>query len=104
MAPPCLDHADFRIGEKMNRALEQVWLRNEIGVQDADKLTISQFKSDGESTGFEPGAIDTMNELHIEPALAQLTYTSGGQLTRIIGRVVQHLDLETISWIIEFAD
>src|SRR5437667_4485499 len=104
MAPARLDHADFRIGEKMNGALEQVRLGHEIGIQDTNKFAISRFEPDGESACFEPGTIDAVNQLDVEAALAQLIRTSGGQLARIIGRVVQHLDLKTISRIIEFAD
>src|SRR5205085_2608750 len=40
MSPARLDHADFRVGEKMDGALEQVRLRNEIGIQDADELAL----------------------------------------------------------------
>ena len=40
MPPARLDHADFRVGEKMDRALEQVRLRNKISVENTDKLAL----------------------------------------------------------------
>src|SRR5437660_367412 len=47
MAPPGLDHADFRIGEKMDRPLKQVWRRDEVGIENANKLTGGRFEPDG---------------------------------------------------------
>jgi hypothetical protein len=34
-----LDHADLGIGEKMDCSLQQIWLRDEICIQNADKFT-----------------------------------------------------------------
>ena len=38
MTPAGLDHSDFRVGKKMDRRVKQLWLRNEIGVEDADEF------------------------------------------------------------------
>src|SRR2546426_12288826 len=57
MPPACLNHAYFWIGKKINRAFEQVRLRNKISVQDADELTIGALEPNGQRARFESGAI-----------------------------------------------
>jgi len=104
MPPAGLDHADFRIGEKMDRLLKQVWRRDEIGIENANKLTGSRFETDCERTGLESGPVDAMNQLNIEAALPQFFGARSSHLARIVGRIVQHLDLQTIARVIQFAD
>src|SRR3954469_23122112 len=39
VAPACLNHPDLSIGRKMwQRALQEIFRRNEIGVEDGDEL------------------------------------------------------------------
>jgi hypothetical protein len=104
MAPPALNHADLRIGEKMDRPLKQIWRRDEIGIENANKLTGSRLEPDCERTGLEAGSVDTMNQLNIETALPQFFRAGSGHLAGIVGGIVQHLNLEQISRIIELAD
>src|ERR1700730_272866 len=104
MPPARLDHADSWIGEKINCALEQARLRNKIGVENTDKLAFRGVESDSERTRFETSAIDAMNELDVEAATPQFVRARGGNLARIVGRIIQHLNLEKFSRIIQFAD
>src|SRR6266446_3947068 len=104
MPPARLDHANSWIGEKINCALEQVRLRNKIGVENTDKLAFRGVESNSERTRFETSAIDAMNELDVEAATAQFVRARGGDLARIVGRIIQHLNLEKFSRIIQFAD
>src|ERR1700730_13060858 len=104
MPPPRLNHANSRIGEKINCALEQARLRNKIGVENTDKLAFRGVESDSERTRLETSAIDAMNELDVEAAPAQFVRARGGDLARIVGRIIQHLNLEKLSRIIQFAN
>src|SRR5260370_42455668 len=104
MPPARLDHADSRIGEKINRAIEQVRLRNKIGFENTDKLAFRGVEANSERTRFETSAIDAMNELDVEPATTQFVRARGGDIARIVGRIIQHLNLEKFSRIIQFAD
>jgi hypothetical protein len=104
MPPAGLDHADLRIGEKMNRPLKQVRRRDEVGVENANKLTGSRFEPDCERTGLESGPVDAMNQLNIEAALPQFFGARRSHLARIVGRIVEHLDLQQISRVIELTD
>ena len=45
-----------------------------------------------------------MNQLNIETSLPQFYRAGGSHLSSIIGRIVQHLDLQQFAGIIEFAD
>src|SRR6266536_5149383 len=104
MSPTRLDHSDFRIGEKINGALEQVGLRNKIGVENTDKIAFGGLESCGESTGFETGAIDSMDELNVEAPPAQFIRAGRSQFPSIIGRIIQDLDLEKLPRVVQFAD
>src|ERR1700736_512903 len=104
MAPPGLDHADLRIGEKMDCPLKQVSRRDEIRVKNANKLTGGRLESDCKRTGLESGPIDAMNQLNIEAALTQFFRAQSSHIARIVGGIVQHLDLQQVSWVIEFTD
>ncbi|MEY2601540.1 MAG: hypothetical protein QOJ36_859 [Verrucomicrobiota bacterium] len=104
MTPPGLDHADLRIGEKMDCPLKQIWRGDEVGIENANKLTGGRFEPDCERTGLESGPVDAMNQLNIEAALSQCFRTRCSHLARIVGRIVQHLDLQQISRVIELTD
>ena len=62
----------------MDGVLEQISGRDEIRVENADKLATSRFQPDSEGAGFESSPVNAMNELNIEAPLAQL----GGCLCR----------------------
>src|SRR5438067_8643493 len=104
MTPAGLDHADLWIGEKMDRMLKQIWRRNEIGVEDANKLARGRLESGRKGTGLESGPINSMNQLNIEATLPQFFRARSSHFPRIVGRIVQDLDLQQFSRIIELAD
>ena len=56
-----------------------------------------------QSASFEAGAIDAMDELHVETTAAQFLRTRGGDLAGLIGRIVEDLDLQKLLRIIQFA-
>src|SRR5438132_13406348 len=98
MAPTGLDHTDLGIGEEMDRALKQVPRWNQIRIENADELARGRFESDRERASFEAGAIDAMNQLDIETTLPQFPRARGGHFASIVGRIVQNLDLQQVSW------
>src|SRR4030095_4647475 len=85
MAPTRLDHANLRVGEEMDRALQQILRSDEIRIQDANEVARGRFKSNRQGAGFESGPIDPMNQLHIEAALPQLNRASSRHFARIVG-------------------
>ena len=104
VAPARLDHSHIWIGEKMDRALEQIWFWDKIRIQDAEKLAIGRVEPDGQRACFKSGSIQAANQLDIETAPAQLFSARGGDFARIVGGIIQHLDLQQFSRIIEFTN
>ncbi len=61
MSPACLNHAYFRVGEKIDGASEQVGSRDKIGVEYANELAFGRLEADGQSSSFKTGPIDAMD-------------------------------------------
>src|SRR5205814_6258701 len=68
VTPTCLDHSDFRVGEKVDRFVEQLWLRDKIGVENADEIAARRSESGFERAGFVTDAVGAVNQFHIEAA------------------------------------
>src|SRR6202011_6274697 len=58
----------------------------------------------GQRACFKSGSIQAANQLDIETAPAQLFSARGGDFARIVGGIIQHLDLQQFSRIIEFTN
>ena len=104
MSPARLDHSDLRIGEEVNRVLQKIRRRNEVGVQNADEIALGRGQTSLQRARLETDSINAMNQLHIQPARLQFVDTTRGQLARVIGGIIQHLDLEQLARVIDFAD
>ena len=52
VAPARLDHSHLRVGEKMDRPLQKIGLRNEIGIEDANEITLARTRA--QSRGRRP--------------------------------------------------
>ena len=68
---------------------------NKIGVEDTNEFSPRGREAPLKGAGFESGAIRPVNQLHIETAPAQFRRAIRRDLARIIGRIIQHLDLQT---------
>ncbi len=88
----------------MDRRLEQLRLRNKVGVEDADEIAPRRRQARLERAGFVADAIRPMDQLDIEAALRQPSDARAREGAGLIGGIVQHLDLQTLARIIEFAD
>ncbi len=104
MAPPCLDHAHLRIGKKMDRPAQKIGLRNEVGIEDTNEITLGGGQPGLQSAGFEPCAIDAVDQLHVESTTLQIRDAGGGQLPGVVRGIVEDLDLEKFPRIVDLAD
>src|SRR5260370_13056836 len=102
MAPASLDHSYVWISEEMNGALQQIPLWHEIRIEDTKEFAFRSIESGRQRTGLESGAINAMNQLNIETALTQFVRARGGDLPGLVGRIVQHLNLQKFPRIIHF--
>ena len=84
MAPPGLNHPDFRIRKEMNRLLQEIRLGDEIRVQDTNKVAFRGRKPAFQRASLKPGAIRPVDELNVEPAGPQFIDTAGRQRLRIV--------------------
>ena len=85
MSPAGLDHSDFRVSEIMDCSLEQILLRNKIGVQDTNEFAFRSLEPYRQCAGFETSAINPVNALNIKAALLQFLCARGGDLPGFIG-------------------
>src|SRR5205823_2211069 len=104
MAPARLNHPHFRIGKEIDRLAQQMRRWNEIGIENTNEFTARGSQPSFQGARFEAGAIDSMNQFDIETALTQFRCTIRRNLLRVIGRIVEHLDLQPIAWVIQLAD
>src|SRR5215510_4729439 len=84
MSPAGLDHSHFRVSEVMDGSLQQILLRDKIGVKDTNKLAFRILQSDCQSSSFETCTVDPMNTLNIKTALLQFCCARGGDIPSFI--------------------
>src|ERR1035438_3866182 len=102
--PARLHHADFGMGKVMNALQQKVGWRDKVGVEDGNEFSLRRFQSFGERARFEALAIiavqvdDGMSEGGV--AFDQET----SNLDRLVGRVVEQLNVELVFRIIKAAD
>ncbi len=104
VAPAGLDHADFRIGEKVDGRLEQLRLWDKVGVEDANEFPPRRGQPGLERSRLVADAMGALNQLDIKPAGGEAVNRRAGQIAGLVGRIVEHLDLQEFPRIIEFAD
>src|SRR5947208_3373337 len=103
MSPAGLDHADLGVGEEMDGALEEVWLRNEISIENTNELALRGSQTGLERARLKTSPVGPVDQLDVEPATLQFRDARGRQLPGVVGRVVQHLDLEQVFRVIDLA-
>jgi hypothetical protein len=103
MGPPRLHHADGGIGELVDGALEDVRGRHEVGVEHRDELPVRPREPLGERARLVPlprlpvDVVDPVAGLGHPPAAPPR------DRGRVVGRVVEHLDLEPLPGIVDRA-
>jgi hypothetical protein len=88
----------------MNCALKKVRLRDKIGIKNTKELAFLGFQAGRQRASLETGALNPMETLHIKAAMAQFVCARRDDLTRIIGRIIQYLDLEKVLRIVQFTE
>src|SRR5712691_9277969 len=84
MAPSRLDHSHVGVGKEVDRALEQLRLRHEIRVENANEFAVGTLDANGQRAGLESGAIFPVNELHVKTATPQFISASRRNFARIV--------------------
>jgi len=102
MSPTSLNTSDVGLGETRNSHLEELGLRDKVGIEDGKELSASLSGSNHEGTSLEVGTRTTseMSELDLG-GLSETLDAFGNNLGGSIGRVIENLDLELLRRIVE---
>ena len=104
VTPASLHHADGRVGKEMDRAREEIGWRNEIGIEDRDQLTSSRFESRLQRPRLESVTIGPVMILDREPQRPIALHQRFGEQMRVVGRIVQHLNLQQVLRVFDLGD
>ncbi len=88
----------------MDALQQKVGRRNKIGVKDDDEFALRRFQSLRQSTSFVALTIVAMQVRHRMSQGGVAIHQNAGDFNGFVGRVVQQLDVELLSWIVEPAD
>jgi hypothetical protein len=88
----------------MDRLHEEVGGRDEIRVEDEDVLALAAIEALTEGAGFEAGAVHAVDVLDVEALGPEPLDLGLGDLSGLVGGIVEDLDLEQLPWVIELAD
>ena len=95
----------FGIGEVMDGAHQEIFRRNEVGVEDGDELALRRLQPFLQRARLEAFAIGAMV---IGDRIAQrgiaLDQALRDDLDGLVGRIVEHLDIELLARILQLAD
>src|ERR1019366_2757099 len=104
MRPASLHHAHLGIGEVMDALQQKVGGRNKIGVKNGDEFSLRRFQSFRQGSGLVALAIVAVQVLDRMSQGGVALYQNAGDFNGFVGRVVEQLDVEFLSWIVEPAD
>ncbi len=101
MAPARLHERKLRIREVADRPPQEVGRRHEVGVEDRDELAARGLEPRVERARLEARAIRPVQVLDVEPARRLPPHRELRDVTRLVGRIVQDLDLELVLRIVD---
>ena len=101
MRPAGLHHANLGIGEVVNYTLQKIFGRYEIRVEDGDKLALRRLETFCERTRLEALAIRAMVVADGESLGSVVIDQSTCHGHSFISRVVEHLNIQFLQWIIQ---
>lgn len=88
MLPARLNEADFVVGEVVDGFLEDVWVRDEIGVEDEEVFSFGELGAVLESSCFEAGAVGAVNVIDIKSLSTKTFSTFFANFYGFVGRIV----------------
>ena len=101
MCPPRLRHRDRRILEEVDQVSDDRRGRNEIRIEHQHEFAFRAFHPGLERARFVTLAVFSVDIGDIEPLFTQRIALGARERRRRVGRVVQHLNLETVVRIVD---
>ncbi len=103
VVPPGLRHAHAAIRHLREQVGEERRRGREVGVQNENELAGRGLETSGEGAGLEAVATVAVDHGDVDAAAAPRARAAAGQRRRLVGRIVQDLDLQAVERVIERA-
>ena len=94
MAPAHLHHADPRVGEEVDRALQNIRVGDEVGVENEDELAAGASETGGQRARLVADARIAVDVLDVEASGGEPLRGVAGAGARVVLGVVEDLDLK----------
>lgn len=94
VVPAGLHHPDAGVGHGRQQLLEEAGVGDEVRVEDEDVLSGCRFEAFGEGARLVAGAVRAVVDRDVDAPLAPAPRAPPGEEGRLVGGVVQYLDLE----------
>src|SRR5262249_48202108 len=104
IGPASLHHADRRILEVRNRAAEEIGFGEKVSVEDTNEFAPRGLKAILQCTGLEAGTIGAVDVLDWQTLRGETLDAIAGHLLRLVGGVVQNLNVQQLARIVETRD
>ena len=104
VGPAGLGEAGARVGEGVlldQDAAQPVDGGNEVGVEECDELAFDVRHGGGECAGLVAAAIGAVPVFDVEAGVAEFADDGGGEISGVVGGVVEHLNLKAVAGPIE---
>src|SRR5712691_3813862 len=99
--PAHLRTADNRIGEVMDQFAQEIRLGYKVGIEDGDQIALCRLHAILQRARFEPLAIVAVKVMNIETSSRILCNDGARDVDGLVGRIVQHLNLQTVARVID---
>ena len=103
VAPARLNHPDARVAEVMHEVEEERRRRHEIGVEHGDELALRPGQPVRQRPGLESFPRPAAQVHDVVPEAAHRLDRRGGETGRVVGRIVEHLDLQAAGRVVQGA-
>ena len=104
VTPSRLHHADARVREVRHDARQEIGRGHEIGVEDRDELAARGLQAGVERARLEPDAVGAVVVLDVHALGGIPPDRELGNALRLVGRIVQDLNLQQLTRILDGAD
>ncbi len=99
--PTGLDHRDPGVVEVRDDLAEEVGRRDEVRVEEGEQLALRDLEARRERARLVAHAVVAVHVRHVDARIAQLLDALARDVARLVGRVVEHLDLEAVTRVLD---
>ena len=105
VAPATLYEPDLRVHDEVrNRLEEEVFLRDEVRIEDGEEFTLGHFHTFLEGAGLEILAVRAVDELDVVTTGGEFSDFLLGNFVAFVGRIVQNLNFVLVLGVVDSAD